>query len=165
MAVRKLKKKTVKKRKANGMFVLKFQLEKERELHGIRIDALEEKHRTALITLKREAETGHNDELVRQRLACQIELARIKKEYEEKLIRVEADLKAKHLSEKEVSLNQQVLEKEKLIEGHYEKLSAAMTKLHEEGNANTRFTKELALQLIGSKQASLPVDVVKTEKE
>lgn len=165
MAARKTKKKTVKRRKVDSVFVLKFQLEKEKELHEIRVNALEEKHRVELVNLKREAETRHNDELVRQKLAYEVELAKVKTEFEEKLIRVESELKAKHLAEKEVSLNQQVLEKEKLIEGHYEKLSAAMTKLHEEGNANTRFTKELALQLIGTKQVSLSADVGKGDKE
>lgn len=53
-------------------------------------------------------------------------------ELESKNIRDMADLKAK------------------LTEEHYTKLTAAMTKLHEEGNTATRFTQELALKMFAN---------------
>jgi hypothetical protein len=40
--------------------------------------------------------------------------------------------------------------KEELLKDQYDKLSAAMTKLHEEGNVTTRFTQDLAMKMLAS---------------
>ncbi len=71
----------------------------------------------------------------------------LKLESEQKVKQIEID----HIRAIDLLRNQKESEvnkiREELLQDHYNKVSAAMTKLHEEGNVTTRFTQDLALKM------------------
>lgn len=86
------------------------------------------------------------------------ELAQLKKEHELKiteattLLRLESQQKTKQAElDYQSKLNDAV---KRLNDANYDAMTRAMTKLHEEGDKNTRFTQDLALKMIGSMPAN-----------
>lgn len=113
----------------------------------------------------------HQMEMNKERAAFDLEKAKIYEETgrEKRNIQAEYDLKFKeaeavlvHKIQKvgmeakeklQSALNQNkfelLAEREKWMTESYEKLSGSMTKLHEEGNAQTKFVQEMAVTLLG----------------
>jgi len=111
------------------------------------------------------AEIKHQHQLEIQEMKA--EIAREKKHWEEDKKRTEKQLKDEHeIKLKEVLTltkldSEQRIKKaeldaeskhnqrvEKLNKEYYDKLSESMTKLHEQGNVSTQFTRDLALKMI-----------------
>lgn len=75
------------------------------------------------------------------------------------LLRLESEQKTKQLeldhqrnleAVKQKAAVELINTKEKMLNENYEKLTAAMARLHEGGNVTTRFTQDLALKMMGS---------------
>lgn len=79
---------------------------------------------------------------------------------EQKVKQLELDSQRKIDALKNENIKEISLLKENLLTDHYNKLSVAMGKLHEEGNHTTRFTQELALKMF----ESAPKHTVRTEQ-
>lgn len=77
-------------------------------------------------------------------------LSLTKLESQQKIKQLEIDSERRINEVKAASENKMNDEIRRLNQEHYDKLSTAMAKLHEEGNATTKFQQELALKLIGS---------------
>jgi hypothetical protein len=72
----------------------------------------------------------------------------LKLESEQKMKQMELDHQRKVDSIKREASEELTREKQELLKTHYDKLTNAMTKLHEEGNVTTKFTHELALKML-----------------
>lgn len=77
----------------------------------------------------------------------------------------EQTMTAKHKEElesvKREAKNEFIKLKDNLLSENFEKMSQAMTKLHEEGNVTTRFTQDLALKMMeGMPKAKLETRVI-----
>lgn len=83
----------------------------------------------------------------------------LKIEQEQKLKKMEIGYEERLASAKQEFASALLIEKEKLMKESYDKLSNAMSKLHEEGNVTTRFTQDLALKMM----ESLPTHKVQTK--
>ncbi len=95
----------------------------------------EEDKARAIKTLQQDYEAKLSEQALKLKEA--VTLAKLDSEQRIKQAQLDADRK----------MNAEVA---KLNSEHYEKLKESMTKLHEEGNANTKFTQDLALKMIGS---------------
>lgn len=72
---------------------------------------------------------------------------------EDKMAKTETKLKEEHMNVINVLKSKHLEEKGNFIEKvqteNYDKLSSSLTKLHEEGNAQTKFVQELAVNMAG----------------
>lgn len=128
----------------------KRELEEVRSLHDLAM-----KKKEAELEIQRKNLEAENERKVREvtsllKLDSANKEAAMKHEYNKTIL----DL-AKTYEEKLIHMKQQLLDE------NYEKLSNAMTKLHEEGNVTTKFTQDLALKMMeGMPKAKVETRVI-----
>lgn len=83
----------------------------------------------------------------------QKEINDLKADYDRKMVEVEKKSMDKY--------NRQL---EKLTNENYDKLSKSMAKLHEEGNAQTKFVQDLSKDLIGAVAKTMPYNKLQIEE-
>lgn len=98
--------------------------------------------------LDKDREVDHLKRESDLKLKESIVLARL--ENEQKLKQMELDNKRELEKVKMEYMEQLTQKKSDLIEETYQTLSRSLTKLHEEGNHNSRFTQDLALKMLDS---------------
>jgi len=115
----------------------------------------------------REERLSHNEKMMKENFELQEKKAVAA--LEDKLAKEINDLKAKH-QRALMDVERKASEKfntqlEKLTKENYEKLSGSMTKLHEEGNQQTKFVQSIAEKMIGTLGTSLPMNSQKLQIE
>lgn len=115
---------------------VRMDLEELRHKHKLETEALREQFTTEKRRFE-EDKKRHIKQLTEDHEIKLREAVSLSRLHSEQLVK-QAELRAQEL------LNAKIAQ---LNSDHYDKLSESMTKLHEEGNANTRFTKELALSI------------------
>jgi hypothetical protein len=115
---------------------VKREIEQLKALHRIELQEANAALEREKLKLAQEHELKITETVTLLKLESQQKIAQQKLDYDRKLdaIKVESD-----------SILMQA--KEQVIKEGYDKLSAAMSKLHEEGNVTTRFVQDLALSM------------------
>jgi Skp family chaperone for outer membrane proteins len=118
--------------------------------HKLRMELEELKHKSRLEIA--EIRTEVDREKKQWAKDKNLELERMEKEHEIKLREVVSLTKLdseQRIKKAELEFQEKFNQKcEELNKTHYDKLSQAMTKLHEEGNNTTKFTQDLALKMM-----------------
>lgn len=92
---------------------------------------------------------AHQREIARQQVDYEIKLKDLQAVEVHKINKIQADADEKLAMAINQHKMEMLAEREKQMCESYEKLSRSMTKLHEEGNAQTKFVQEMAISLLG----------------
>lgn len=133
---------------------LKRELEEVKSLHRIELAEKEADLKRAYADKEAAIARVEKDLKKENEIKTREVVSLLKLEAEQKQAKLGIDAQVK-INQTEQDCAKKLLQmQEALVKEHYEKLSEAMTKLHEEGNLTTKFTQELALKMMGGMPAN-----------
>jgi hypothetical protein len=128
---------------------LKREIEELKSLHRIEMAELEAKSARDLADKEATFERKQKDANKEHELKTKEVVTLLRLEAEQKNKQVELNYQ-RQTDVLKIELDQKLNQKTSdLLKESYDKLAAAMTKLHEEGNVTTKFTQDLALKMMG----------------
>lgn len=129
------------------MFQL-FRLKLRKEL-----EELKSLHRIEMKEKEAELERQKKDAVHSSELKLREVTSLLKLDSEQTLKKMELGYEQKLQEEKRKQDQEKLNFQQEVLQTNYEKLTAAMSKLHEEGNVTTKFTQELALSMMANAPA------------